>query len=238
MQKPTYNTEGIRTGQEDYIRSLFAVRAEKEKQLKLERYRRLNRLVRPGQILLAGSSLMELFPAGELLESRGIRLPLAVYNRGISGFTTAELLASMDVCVYALRPSKIFINIGTNDLNGPDYAEEALIRNYRKILEGIREQLPGTKLYVMAYYPVCPAAARGHRGVEEVLKWRTKERIGAANEAVRHLAEELGADYLNCNAQITDENGYMKEEYAENGLHMLPDGYEKVLDVLLPYMKE
>ena len=172
------------------------------------------------------------------LESRGIRLPLAVYNRGISGFTTAELLASMDVCVYALRPSKIFINIGTNDLNGPDYAEEALIRNYRKILEGIREQLPGTKLYVMAYYPVCPAAARGHRGVEEVLKWRTKERIGAANEAVRHLAEELGADYLNCNAQIMDENGYMKEEYAENGLHMLPDGYEKVLAVLLPYMKE
>ena len=161
MQKPTYNTEGIRTGQEDYIRSLFAARAEKEKQLKLERYRRLNRLVRPGQILLAGSSLMELFPAGELLESRGIRLPLAVYNRGISGFTTAELLENMDVCVCALQPSKIFINIGTNDLNGPDYAEEALIRNYRKILEGIREQLPGTKLYVMAYYPVCPAAARG-----------------------------------------------------------------------------
>ena len=237
MQKATYNTEGIRTGQEDYIRSLFAARAEKEKQLKLERYRRLNRLVRPGQILLAGSSLMELFPAGELLESRGIRLPLAVYNRGISGFTTAELLENMDVCVCALQPSKIFINIGTNDLNGPDYSEETLIRNYRKILEEIREKLPGTKPYLMAYYPVCPAAARGHRGVEEVLKWRTKERIGAASEAVRRLAEELGAAYLDCNAQITDENGYMKEEYAENGLHMLPDGYEKVLDVLLPYLE-
>ena len=238
MQRPDQNNKEGTDGLEAYIRGLFTARAEKEKQLKLERYRRLNRLVRSGQILLAGSSLMELFPAGELLESREIRLPLAVYNRGISGFTTAELLENMDVCVCDLRPSKIFINIGTNDLNGPDYAEEALIGNYRKILAGIREQLPGVKLYVMAYYPVCPAAARGHRNIEAVLKWRTKERIGAANEAVRHLAEELGAVYLDCNEEITDENGYMKAEYAENGLHMLPDGYDKVLDVLLPYMKE
>ena len=238
MQIPDRNTEENAAALEDHIRRLFVARAEKEKKLKLERYRRLNRLARPGQILLAGSSLMELFPAGELLESRGIRLPLAVYNRGISGFTTAELLENMDVCVCALRPSKIFINIGTNDLNGPDYSEEALIRNYRKILTGIRAQLPGVELYVMAYYPVCPAAARRHRGAEEVLKWRTKERIGAANEAVRRLAGELGAVYLDCNEEITDENGYMKAEFGENGLHMLPDGYEKVLDALLPYMKE
>ena len=35
----------------------------REKQQKLERFRRLNRYVRKGQIVFAGSSLMEQFPA-------------------------------------------------------------------------------------------------------------------------------------------------------------------------------
>ncbi|MBO4872168.1 MAG: lysophospholipase [Lachnospiraceae bacterium] len=223
--------------QEEYIRSLFVARAEKEKKTKLERYRHLNPLVRPGQILLAGSSLMEYFPVHELLEDRKIRLPLAVYNRGIAGFTTAELLESMDECVYALEPSKIFLNIGTNDMNGPAYTEEGMIGNYRKILTGIRERLPEVRLYLMAYYPVCPQAAKGHPTIEAVLQWRTKERIAAANEAVRRLAAEFGAAYIDCNAGITDENGFLKAEYAVEGLHMYGDGYAKVLDALLPYLE-
>ena len=223
--------------QEEYIRSLFVRRAEKEKQTKLKRYRHLNPLARPGQILLVGSSLMEHFPIHELLEDRGIRLPLAVYNRGISGFTTTELLENMDVCVYQLKPSKIFLNIGTNDMNGPDYVEAEMIGRCRQILAGIREQLPEAGLYLMAYYPVCPEAAKGHASIEAVLKWRTKERVAAANEAVRQLAAETGAAYVDANEPITDQDGYMKKDYAVEGLHMFGDGYDRVLDVLLPYLE-
>jgi len=39
-----------------------------EKEDKVERYRRLNRFVRKGQIVFAGSSLMEQFPIYELLK--------------------------------------------------------------------------------------------------------------------------------------------------------------------------
>ena len=39
----------------------------REKQQKLERFRRLNRYVRKGQIVFAGSSLMEQFPIYEFL---------------------------------------------------------------------------------------------------------------------------------------------------------------------------
>ena len=224
--------------QEEYIRSLFVRRAEKEKKVKLERFRHLNPLVRPGQILLAGSSLMEQFPIHELLEDREIRLPLAVYNRAIAGFTTRELLENMDSCLYDLKPSKIFINIGTNDMNGEDYREEEMIGRYRQILTGIREHLPQTKLYLLAYYPVCPQAAKGHPTIEAVLKWRTKERICAANEAVRKLAADFEAAYIDCNAAVTDSEGYMKTEYAVEGLHMYGDGYAGVLDILLPYLEQ
>ena len=224
--------------QEDYIRSLFVRRAEKEKRTRLERFRHLNPLARPGQILLSGSSLMEHFPIHELLEDRGIHLPLSIYNRAIAGFTTRELLDSLDLCICDLKPSKIFLNIGTNDMNGEDYREEDMIGRYREILERVRGRLPAVRLFLLAYYPVCPQAAKGHPTIEAVLKWRTKERLCAANEAVRKLAEEFGAAYIDCNAGITGRDGYLKKEYAVEGLHMFGDGYDKVLDRLLPYLEQ
>ena len=87
---------------------------EKEKVEKIERYKRLNKFVKKGEILFVGSSLMEQFPIYELMLDYGINK--VIYNRGIGGFTTNELLEVMDVCIFDLEPSKIFINIGTNDV--------------------------------------------------------------------------------------------------------------------------
>ena len=82
------------------------------------RFRYLNEFVKPGQILFAGSSLMEQFPLYEFLQDDDLHCTL--YNRGIGGFTTTELLEAMDECILELHPAHLFLNIGTNDLNGPD----------------------------------------------------------------------------------------------------------------------
>ena len=95
----------------------MSISLDPEKTLKLVRYDYLNRTVVPGQILFAGSSLMEQFPVHEF--QLGAGLSSLIYNRGIGGFTTAEMLEHMETCVYALRPARIFLNIGTNDMN-PD----------------------------------------------------------------------------------------------------------------------
>ena len=216
--------------------AVLAERFALDKERRREGYRRLNRLVRPHQILFVGSSLMELFPIYELLLDRG--LPYIIYNRGISGTTTQELLGSMDECIFALQPDHIYINIGTNDLNGPDASIEELIGRYRLILTQIRERLPETKLNLLAYYPVNPEAARGNPRMEATLRNRTNEKIRRCNEAVKALAEEFGARYLDLNAGITDEQGRLKAEYTIEGMHMYGDGYARVLDALLPYLPE
>ncbi len=220
---------------EPLIRSFFLNRAAEEKREKLERFRHLNRLALPHQILLCGSSLMEQFPVQELLVDKGI--DITVYNRGVGGFTSEEMLSAMDVCVYDLQPSRVFINIGTNDMNVPDYTEEALIHTYRKILNGIRENLPDTEIYMLAYYPVSPEKAETSVHGAMMVKYRTNERIRTANEAVRALAEEMHAVFLDCNAGIIDETGAMKENYSVDGVHMYGDGYMHVLDCLLPYFR-
>lgn len=217
------------------IESMFAEKGMQEKQDKVERFKRLNQYVKPGQILFVGSSLMEQFPIYEFLQDFDI--PLTVYNRGVGGYTTKELLDNMDACIYDLKPAHIFINIGTNDLNTADYSCEALIGNYRRILNGIRENLPEAKLYMLAYYPVNPEAAKDNPGMQEILKIRTNARIEEANRAVAVLAEEVGAVYLNVNDGIRDEKGNLKEEYTIAGMHMYANGYKPVLDALLPVLK-
>ena len=124
-------------------------RSRQEKQWKVESYRHLNRFIRPHQILFVGSSLMEQFPIYELMLDQ--QLPYTIYNRGIGGTTTFELMENMDACIYDLQPDYIYINIGTNDLNLPDYTEEGLIERYRTILKGIREHLPEAKIFMLAY---------------------------------------------------------------------------------------
>ncbi len=92
-----------------------------EKDLKRKIYKHMNRLVQKGQILFTGSSLMEQFPINEIALNCG--LDVVIYNRGIGGYTIPDMLEAVEEQVLELEPSKIFINIGTNDISIPDETE-------------------------------------------------------------------------------------------------------------------
>ncbi len=207
---------------------------ENEQKTKVERFRRLNPYVRKGQIVFAGSSLMEQFPINEFLLD--FELPYTIYNRGVGGFTTSQLMEVLPECIFDLEPAYLFLNIGTNDLNGPDYEEKALLDRYDEILVRIRERLPRTRIYLLAYYPVNPDAA-DNPWVRQVFIYRTNERIRSANEGVQRLAEKHGAEFLDLNAGITDEQGRLRAEFTVEGMHMYADGYRQVLDLLLPVLE-
>ena len=217
------------------IGELFRQHMQQEKQDKLCRFRHLNAYVRKGQILFAGSSLMEQFPIYEFLLD--FQLPYTIYNRGVGGFTTDEFYEALDDCVFALEPAHLFLNIGTNDLNAPEDPMDHLMANYEKILQAIRQRLPQTRLYLMAYYPVNPTVDTVPR-MQEIFRHRTNERIRQASERVRQLAQRYGARFLDCNGGLTDDQGNLKREYTIEGMHMYANGYKPVLDALLPVLKE
>ena len=226
--------ESLTPEQKQSIRAAFEEMGRLDRVQKYERFRHLNSFVRKHQILFVGSSLMEQFPIYELLLDR--QLPYVIYNRGVGGSTTFDLMEHMDECVYALEPEDIYINIGTNDMNMPDYSEDALIERYRTILTGIREHLPQAKIFMLAYYPVNPAVAENNPAMKEALRVRSNARIQSANNAVKKLAEDVGAQFLDLNDGIKDENGCLKAEYTIEGMHMYGDGYVPVLEALLPYL--
>lgn len=216
--------------EQERIGKVIRERMQQEKAEKIERFRHLNTYVKRGQIVFAGSSLMEQFPIYEFLQD--FDLPYTIYNRGVGGFTTAEMMPVLKETVYDLAPRYLFLNIGTNDLNGPDYFQEDLIARYDSILNAIEKNVPGVKIFLLAYYPVNPEAA-GNPWMKQVLQFRTNARIMAANKSVKQLAEKHGAVFLDLNAGITDENGNLKAEYTIEGMHMYADGYKQILDALL-----
>lgn len=207
---------------------------EKEQQQKLYQYSILNKSAKKGQILFAGSSLMEQFPVYELLLSS--KQTCIIYNRGIGGFTTSDMLAHMKEQILDIAPSKIFINIGTNDISRADYTVEKLTTNYRKILERIKERLPQTKVYLMAYYPVNELDRNYGNEDERRFETRNNRNIQMANEAIAKLAEEMGHQYIDVNIGLRDERGMLKKEYTIDGIHMYANGYRVVWENLQKYL--
>lgn len=205
-----------------------------DKKMKIEKFREANKSVKAGQVVFAGSSLMEMFPINKLLAEHGDET--VIYNRGIGGFVSRELLEVLDVCVLDLNPSAVFINIGTNDLSDASVSISELMENYDKIISRIEAAVPGVKIYLMAYYPVNYEAAA--EDMKECLKVRSNEKITAANAEVKKLAEKHGQRYIDINANLKDELGRLKAEYTIEGLHINEDGYRAIYDDIMAYVKE
>ncbi|GGH86400.1 lysophospholipase L1-like esterase [Pullulanibacillus pueri] len=211
--------------------------AQGQKLEKVKKYKMLNQFVKKGETLFVGSSLMEYFPINELQQA--LDKPNVIYNRGIGGFVTEELLRYMEACIFELEPSKLFINIGTNDIASPDYKQENLLANYEEILGQIAERLPECQVYVMAYYPVnakadFPTVSQEQKA--ELFRTRRNPAIASANKAIEQLAQKYSYSFINVNEGLTDEEGNLKEEYAIDGIHMWPNGYAVVLDNLKVYL--
>ncbi len=210
-----------------------------EQQGKLARFRILNESVKKGETLFTGSSLMEQFPINELLMTAGMNQ--VIYNRGIGGFTTDDMLANMEEQVFGTAPSRIFINIGTNDFNDVtaslDDVLTKMLLNYEKILDEIKLRLPECQVTLLAYYPVnevdkVPEAEYG----KAMFVHRNNKNLPKINAAVEALAERKGYRFINVNDGLTDERGLLKAEYTIEGVHMYANGYRVVFENLKQYL--
>ena len=199
------------------------------------RFAKENQTAKKGQIVFVGSSTMEMFPIEKMQQSLG--LDKLIYNRGIRATTTAELLEAMDVCILDLAPSKIFINIGSNDA-GFGVPEDTFFSNYDEILRQIKEKLPETKVFVMAYFPVNPVADFGESEAEHeaFFSKRNNEILELASSKVALLAQKYHYEFINVNDGLADIYGNLRKELTFDGGHMYPAGYEIVLGNMKKYL--
>ena len=134
-----------------------------------------------GNSITDGSEWNELFGEGKLK------------NRGISGDITAGVIHRIDE-VADRKPAKVFLMIGTNDL-ARNISPDSILKNIFIITDYLKQQTPGTKIYVQSILPVnnIYGMFNGHTGKgKEILQ---------VNTALQAKAQQKNYTYIDLYTQ-------------------------------------
>ena len=170
------------------------------------------------QIVFLGDSITDYVNFDEILPDYHI------INRGIAGDTTSGVLRRLNE-VISLKPTKIFILIGTNDI-GMGVNTIPIANNIRTIITRIHEKLPDTKIYLQSLFPT-----RHHTP-------RPNTEIQALNIEIQSIAQNLDCTFINLYPLLLDSDGELAENYTIDGLHLSESANKKWLDFIKHYIDE
>jgi lysophospholipase L1-like esterase len=170
-------------------------------------------------IIFFGDSITQWGDLGELLDFT------KVLNRGIAGDNTFGLAARVNE-VTRHHPKKVFILIGTNDIN-KKIPTEYIITNYIKIIQSIKQQSQHTKIYVQSVFPI------NNQLIGRQYYTGTNEQIQQLNKALKQMAVSQGVTYVDVYSQLLDEKKEeMEKALTYDGLHLSGLGYRQWINVL------
>lgn len=175
--------------------------------------------------LFLGDSITEQYDLDEYYND------LPVVNSGISGNKTKDLLNDLNNRVYQYNPSKVFLLIGTNDIQSK-VEEDVIVNNIKKILEDIHENRPYAKLYLEAIYPV----DEGSSGAQD----RTNKEIQSINASLEDYCKKNDITFIDMYDLLLDpesDKDRLFEDYSKDGLHISDEGYEVITEELMKYIK-
>ena len=155
-----------------------------------------------------------------------------VYNSGIAGNMTKDILDNMENRVFVYNPTKVFILIGTNDLVYSELDNDGIKNNIEEIINKIYEKNSNTKIYLESIYPVNNLLNK------EIVETRTNDNIKNLNNKIEKICDNNKCTYINMYDNLTDKNGNMKRIYTVDGLHLNKIGYKVVASKLTKYLNE
>jgi len=146
-------------------------------------------------------------------------------GRGIGGQTTPQMLLRFGADVLALQPKVVVILAGTNDLagnTGPMTLEETE-GNLASMAELARAH--GIRVVLSSVMPVSNYGHDRDGNPVDVRLKRPPEKILELNAWIKKYAAEQGHVYLDYFFAMVDEQGLLKKELSEDGLHPNAAGY-------------
>ena len=177
--------------------------------------------------LFLGDSITDFYPLEEYYDN------LPVVNSGVSGNKTADILNNIKERVYQYNPTKIFLLIGTNDLDSTDEdIVDITFDNIKEIVSEIRENRSKASIYVESIYPVNSTIENN------TVNNRTNEKIKSLNKKLSNYCNGENCKYINLYDDLINEEGNLKSDYTEDGLHLNSLGYVVITRELLPYLNE
>ena len=155
-----------------------------------------------------------------------------VYNSGIAGNMTKDILENMENRIFTYNPTKVFILIGTNDLVYSGLDNDGIKNNIEEIINKIYEKNNNTKIYLESIYPINTSLNK------EIVEIRTNDNIKDLNNKIEKMCDNNKCTYINMYDDLTDKNGNMKRIYTVDGLHLNKIGYKVLTNKLIKYLDE
>ncbi len=186
--------------------------------LKVNKFNDETPMLKEGQIVFFGDSLTDLCNLNNYYPQ------MLTINRGISGDTSHGVLLRLSEIV-ALKPSKVVLLIGTNDiLYGKPI--KSTISNIRKILTRLLSET-SAKLYVESVYPL------------GMFRKRFNNKVIKLNALIKNLCKELNITYINLYPLLLNaEKSGLNTKFSVDGIHLNKHGYEKITPLISKYLND
>ncbi len=173
-----------------------------------------------GKIIMLGNSITAECEWSELLENPNI------LNRGVIGDGTEDILNRLDDIV-GLKPAKIFLLIGVNDLQFLPLS--TISANYEKIIVRLTTQTPSTKLYLESVLPIHNDLRRNGMKNED---------IDILNKQIEQIAQKYNLTYIDLNTKFRNGQQSLKTELSLDGIHLNGEGYLLFKKAILRYIND
>lgn len=179
-------------------------------------------------VVLMGNSITDGWPAADSV----FFVDHGFVGRGISGQVSAQMRERFADDVIALKPTKVVILCGTNDIaeNDGPYDEDATFANIVAMVEMAIDNdiVP----YVCSVLP-----ARRYPWNMNITDGPQK--IDRLNSRLRQYATEKGIGYVDYfTPMVADDGESLREDYTFDGVHPTLEGYKVMEEILLEALGE
>jgi lysophospholipase L1-like esterase len=169
----------------------------------------------PGKnkIVFIGNSITEFGDWKVLLKDS------SVINRGIAGDITFGVINRLDE-VVALQPSKLFIEIGINDIS-KNIPAAVIAKNILTIVQRIKSGSPKTEVFVQSILPTNDSTKKDYPEA-----YHKNGQVIKTNRLLQGNAAKAGYTYIDLYPKFHDKDGSLDVKYAEDdGIHPNLSGY-------------
>lgn len=171
-----------------------------------------------GEICFLGDSITD---GGNWTELIG---DLRVTNRGISSDTCWGIIQRLDEVTEG-KPAKIFLMIGTNDLDRNKTIPEVRDK-IGEIIDTVKRDSPSTTIYLQSILPV----------IDKTWGSRNNKTIDAMNVELVKLAAAKKVVYVDLNSHFKDDTGALRHDLTEEGLHLNGRAYYLWYSLIRKYL--
>ena len=157
----------------------------------------------------------------------------AVLNLGYGGDRTENVIWRIEHGELDGYNAKcVVLTIGTNNNVASDSDPVAVADGIKKIVAMIRSRQPGAKVILHPIFPRGRSAASRHHA-------EARKRNDATNALLREFAEkEANVLWVDFNAKLVDESGWVPKEIMADELHPTDSGYDIWMDALAPHIAQ